>query len=161
MIFITIFSLVSLSLGKRVDFLHDRGILVENQTDKDAVFYSQIEHDSYYLKFSVPEFHAEFSFRDGCNQSCRGMGISPSPENRSPSPKIPIPGDLAAESGDPHPGDLSGDGDPQNIPKFENPKICSCFFLIIRFFFYFVLLFFIIIIYLFKVGMKSSYNKLI
>ena len=76
MIFKTIFFTATLSLGKRVDFLHDRGVLVENQTDKDAVFYSQIERDSYYLRFSVPEFHSDFSFRDGCNNIKNSHGSS-------------------------------------------------------------------------------------
>ena len=58
--------LFSLSRAKQADFLHSRGIVLENETSRDAIFYSQVEQDQYFLSYPIPEFPDSFAFRDGC-----------------------------------------------------------------------------------------------
>ena len=62
-IFIFLFSWTG---AKHADFLHSRGLILENETAKDAIFYSQIEKDNYYLSYPIPAFPKSFNFKDGC-----------------------------------------------------------------------------------------------
>ena len=62
-IFIFLFSWTG---AKHADFLHSRGLVLENETAKDAIFYSQIEKDNYYLSYPIPAFPKSFNFKDGC-----------------------------------------------------------------------------------------------